>query len=92
MKAVPTTWDDTEFIEGYPGKYVVLSRKHGDTTYTAGVNAGPGVQKIKLPAIKGKKGMLYIDKSTDTLEKKEVKLNGKEIELTPNCGFVLITE
>ncbi|MCX4295258.1 MAG: glycoside hydrolase family 97 catalytic domain-containing protein, partial [Prevotella sp.] len=23
MKAVPTTWDETRFIDGYPGKYVV---------------------------------------------------------------------
>ncbi len=31
MKAVPTTWDETRFIDGYPGKYVVLARRHGDT-------------------------------------------------------------
>lgn len=27
MKQVPTTWDETRFIDGYPGKYVVLARR-----------------------------------------------------------------
>ena len=31
MKRVPTTWDETRFIDGYPGKYVVLARRQGDT-------------------------------------------------------------
>ena len=39
MKTVPTTWDDICFIDGYPGKYVVLARKSGDKWYIAGVNA-----------------------------------------------------
>lgn len=30
MKQVPTTWDETRFIDGYPGKYVVLARRHAD--------------------------------------------------------------
>lgn len=28
MKEVPTTWDETRFIDGYPGKYCVLARRH----------------------------------------------------------------
>ncbi|MDE5988594.1 MAG: glycoside hydrolase family 97 protein, partial [Duncaniella sp.] len=38
MKAVPTTWDDTRLIDGYPGKYVVLARRHANKWYIAGVN------------------------------------------------------
>lgn len=26
MKEVPTTWDEVRFIDGYPGKYVILAR------------------------------------------------------------------
>ena len=29
MKEVPTTWDEVRFIDGYPGKYVILARRHG---------------------------------------------------------------
>src|SRR5689334_11418911 len=30
LKAVPTAWDDTKLIEGYPGKYVTIARRKGD--------------------------------------------------------------
>src|SRR5690606_34586128 len=39
MKKVPTTWDETIHIDGYPGKYCVLARRHGDTWYVVGINA-----------------------------------------------------
>ncbi len=33
VKTIPTTWDDTRFIDGYPGDYIVLARKKGDVWY-----------------------------------------------------------
>ena len=39
LKTIPTTWDETRFIEGYPGRYVVLARKHGEQWYIAALNA-----------------------------------------------------
>jgi len=39
MKQVPTTWDDVRFLDGYPGKYVVMARRKGDTWYIVGINA-----------------------------------------------------
>ena len=39
MKEVPTLWDEVKFIDGYPGKYVVLARRHGTKWYVAGINA-----------------------------------------------------
>jgi hypothetical protein len=39
LKTIPTTWDEVSFIDGYPGKYVVLARRHGDQWYVAGLNA-----------------------------------------------------
>jgi hypothetical protein len=38
LKQVPVAWDDTRFVAGYPGKYVVLARRKGNTWYLAGVN------------------------------------------------------
>ncbi len=38
LKEVPVTWDETYYIEGYPGKYTVLARKKGDKYYIAGIN------------------------------------------------------
>lgn len=30
LKELPTVWDETQFIDGYPGKFVILARRHGD--------------------------------------------------------------
>lgn len=46
MKHIPVVWDETRYIDGYPGKYIVLARRHGDTWYIVGVNAGD--EKLKL--------------------------------------------
>lgn len=39
LREVPTLWDDTLFIDGYPGRYVVLARRNGDKWYVCGINA-----------------------------------------------------
>lgn len=33
LTSFPTTWDDTRFIAGYPGEYVVIARQAGDRWY-----------------------------------------------------------
>ena len=39
MKEVSTTWDETRFIDGYPGRYVIMARRSGNKWYVAGLNA-----------------------------------------------------
>ena len=39
LKQLPTTWDETRFIDGYPGRYVMLARRHGTQWYIAALNA-----------------------------------------------------
>ncbi len=29
LQQLPNRWDDVQFIEGFPGKYVVIARKAG---------------------------------------------------------------
>ena len=48
MREIPTTWDNTVFIDGYPGKYVVLARQHHSTWYVVGVNATGDELKLNL--------------------------------------------
>ena len=38
LKRLPTTWDETRYLDGYPGRYVVMARRHGDNWYVAGLN------------------------------------------------------
>ena len=39
VKEVPTTWDETRYIAGFPGENVVIARRNGDKWYVAAVNA-----------------------------------------------------
>ena len=48
MKQVPTTWDETRFIDGYPGKFVVMARRHADRWYLVAMNAEPEAKTITL--------------------------------------------
>ena len=95
MKTVPTTWDETRFIDGYPGKYVVLARRHGDTWYLAAVNAGKEIVKLKLDLdmFAGKTVSLYKDdkKGEPQLVTLKVKESGKvQLEILPQGGVVLV--
>lgn len=97
MKNIPTTWDDTVFIEGYPGKYVVLARKKNNQWYIAGVNAEKTPKKLKLhlPMIESQKLSFINDEVSKKSYQKTIsktKNNTYEIEIQPNGGFVLTTD
>ncbi|HZK02850.1 MAG TPA: glycoside hydrolase family 97 catalytic domain-containing protein [Bacteroidaceae bacterium] len=47
MKTVPTTWDEVKYIDGYPGKYVILARRSGEKWYIVGINAQEEELKVK---------------------------------------------
>ncbi|WP_255297424.1 glycoside hydrolase family 97 protein [Anaerophaga thermohalophila] len=94
LRNIPTTWDETRFIDGYPGKYSVLARRKGLQWYIAGVNAEEEAKKLslKLPTLAGQKVTLYNDKRDGTpyMETAEIPENGvMNITVQPNGGFVL---
>lgn len=97
MKQVPSTWDEVRFIDGYPGKYVVLARRHADKWYIAGVNAQKETLKlkIKLPMFTaGEELQCYSDDKKLEGSVKSFKLDKKqEVEITmPQNGGLVITE
>ncbi|MGY5353751.1 glycoside hydrolase family 97 catalytic domain-containing protein [Wenyingzhuangia sp. IMCC45467] len=95
MKEVPTTWDETILIDGYPGKYCVLARKHKDQWYVAGINAQdkPITLKINLPMLAGEKVDFYTDDKHKTSAKKQLKIKNSgstKITIQPNGGAILV--
>lgn len=38
MGELPTVWDDTRFVSGYPGESVVMARRKGNVWYVGGLN------------------------------------------------------
>lgn len=95
MKEVPVLWDETRYIDGYPGKYVVLARRHGDTWYIAGVSAQkePVTVALELPMFApSQKVTVYSDDSELRGSVKEMKIDKKQrLKITMPCnGGVLI--
>ena len=96
MSSLPECWDDVKFIDGFPGKFVVLARKKGDRWYIAGINGENSERTIMLNVSfinNSSKGILITD-STDAKEfikrgvdfSKPIKLN-----MYPYGGFVIKT-
>ena len=83
-EAGATTWDETRFVDGYPGKYVVLARRQGDTWYLAAVNAGKEPLKLKLDLemFAGKTVALYKDD-----KKGEPELTSLKVKETVRCSW-----
>lgn len=94
MKEIPTLWDETVFVEGYPGKYSVIARRHENLWFVAGVNAEKTVKKLKIsiPMFAGKKVKFINDNAQGISLEKEIKVSTKgdfTVEIQPNGGFVL---
>jgi|GEM_PF-1084671 len=94
MKAIPTRWDDTKFIAGYPGRYAMIARRHGDTWYAAAVNALSEAVDIEadLSMIAGREAILYSD-GVDGPEIKTLTIpaDGKlKLSVAPQCGAVIV--
>ena len=95
MKEVPTLWDEVRYIDGYPGKYIIMARRTGDKWYVVGVNAQkePLKLKIKLPMFAaGETVQYYSDDKDLNGSVKPLKMNKKqEVTLTIPCngGIVL---
>jgi hypothetical protein len=39
LKEVPNSWDDTKFLEGYPGRSIILARRKGEMWYIGGISS-----------------------------------------------------
>ena len=98
MKNVPASWDDTIFIDGYPGRYVVLARRHADRWYIAGVSADerPVKLSLDLPMLqKGDEVVLYQEDGKNPLSAKTLTVRNPakvQLTLTKRDGFVLTTK
>ena len=94
LKDMPSAWDETKFLVGYPGKYVCLARRKGKTWYVAGINAGPSkTLELVLPFRYSGNVKLYNDLSDDlnSLRVFDAKIHSDkpmEVMMRKNGGFI----
>jgi hypothetical protein len=98
LRHVPSVWDDTKFLDGFPGKFVVLARKGDGRWYVAGINGEEAAKKLTLnlkelhiPA----SGTLIADGDGGNLSFRQetVRLpRDREFQITlpPHGGFVMV--
>ena len=99
LAMLPTAWDETRFIDGYPGEYVVMARRKGDKWFIAGINGTDNEKAIPtgLASLSGDKHNLYLFEDGDSKEnpwKLRLFADYKDIPTTITCkprgGFVLV--
>jgi len=95
LKNVPSLWDQSQLVDGFPGEYVIMAGEKNGTWYVSGIN---GTDKDKtvtfiLPYVKAKTGRLIIDGDTNrSFEQQLIVLpKSKLVHLTLKAfgGFVM---
>ncbi|MBR0048490.1 MAG: glycoside hydrolase family 97 catalytic domain-containing protein [Prevotella sp.] len=101
LREIPTTWSETQFIDGYPTRFVVMARRTTDGHwYVGGLN---GTQEkmtitLSLPMMAGKTVRYYTDKQkkkdellpTPELKTLKIGADGKaKVTMQPMGGIIL---
>ena len=95
LKELPSNWDETRFIDGYPGKFVVLARRNENRWYIAGLNAEKQVKELTLDL-----SMLNVEQTydyytdnalgyTNLKHLKYTDVSKVKVEMQPNGGFII---
>ena len=95
---LPVHWDDVHFIDGYPGKFMILARRSGTKWYVAGIN-GEALEKtweVDLSFMK-RKSIALISDGDDSLFFSKTSLSvspDRKVKITVkgNGGFVAVTD
>jgi hypothetical protein len=95
LKKCPAAWDETRFVDGYPGEYVVLARRKGDTWFIGGMQNGPA-RTVTVPlGFLDRRAAYQLELHHDGADKHEIKTETQsvmanselKIRLLENGGF-----
>jgi alpha-glucosidase len=97
MKEVPTSWDETKYLEGHPDSHIVIARRKGTKWYIAGISSSNKKLKISFPLTfigqeKYTVNLITEDEKGNKLksiQQEFTKDSITEIEILPHGGFVM---
>ena len=97
LSALPSVWDETRLIDGYPGRFVILARRSGHRWYVAGINGLAIPQHFRVPHdfLKNKlKVTVFADNDTKDVpwDIRTTERVPQEVSLQPRGGFVWMIE
>ena len=89
---LPTVWDDTRYVSGYPGESAVLARRSGDTWYVAGINGSDEPQTLATDlgflGSEWTEMQLFADDGSDGWSISTIAQWPAQMECQPRGGFV----
>jgi len=101
LKKLESVWDETLFIDGYPGDYVCLARRKADRWFIAGINSGIE-RSVNIPLDFIGEGnfpvKIYEDKPGEEMTNIRIRhmtVNSGmtlSVNMVPNGGFCTIIE
>lgn len=91
LKDIPTNWDDSKFIEGYPGKYVVMARKKDNIWHIVGINGENTAKTIEidLSFVTNAAGFSITENDKGFQQLPVSKTTKLTVTLKPHGGFVV---
>lgn len=95
FSTLPTVWDDTKLVCGYPGEYVVMARKCDGKWYIAGINGSDNERdiNINLDFIANGNFTLFEDSGNADSPWKISSIDANQLPKTIKCtargGFVI---
>jgi hypothetical protein len=99
LKEVPVAWDDTRFVDGYPGRWASLARRKGEAWYVVGVNGENHARAAQIkPGDWLKRGRYELTTIGDGAEARSFDCATRpweagqsfEVKMAPRGGFVAV--
>ncbi|WEK37863.1 MAG: glycoside hydrolase family 97 catalytic domain-containing protein [Candidatus Pseudobacter hemicellulosilyticus] len=98
LRQLPAYWEDTRFLDGYPGRYFAVARRSGQRWYLAAINGGTEPRSLQLDCSflpPNKKIILLADGPAGSLTRQELTLPANKklpVTLPPHGGLVLLVD
>lgn len=91
MSTLPTVWEETRLLSGYPGDHVIMARRSGNRWYIAGINGRDEAQTLLTNAAFLPKCQytIYADGKPWRIKKGKGRIPEK-IECKARGGFVIV--
>lgn len=89
--ALPSVWDETQLLSGYPGNHAVIARRSGSRWYIAGINGTDEPQTLSFREVRGNI-TLAADGETDRSFSISHPEAVSSVDCLPRGGFLLIAE
>jgi len=88
IKKVPSNWDKSVAVNGYPGEYVTIARKRGDDWYLGAMTNWTAREfEIPLEFLDSGNYIAEVYADTPDADKFPKKINIRTIKVTPNNKF-----